>query len=124
MKSPSYKNLSSIINIFKGKPNQLAKYLIDSGAITDDFLNKINNKEIKQENKKTELIIFNDFNDVKDYYNDLINDILSQNEDISLLQIELNDKLDELIKLEKYEEAIEVRDYMNKNGFKRKSNNF
>lgn len=124
MKSPSYKNLTSIINIFKGKPNQLAKYLIDSGAITSEFLDKINNKEVNHVNQKNELIIFNDFNGVKDYYNDLVNEILSQNEDVSLLEIELNDKLDELIKLEKYEEAIEVRDYMNKNGFKRKSNNF
>jgi pentatricopeptide repeat protein len=41
-----------------------------------------------------------------------------------LLEFEFNDKLDYLIKSERYEEAIEIRDYMVKMGFKRKSNNF
>jgi hypothetical protein len=124
MKPLSYKNLATIINIFKGKPNQLAKYLIDSGAITDDFLKKIDNKEVSQNNSKGEIIVFSDFNSVKEHYVDLVSEILSENEDTALLEIELNDKLDELIKLEKYEEAIELRDYMNDNNFKRKSNNF
>lgn len=124
MKSTSYKNLVQIINIFKGRPNQLAKYLIDSGAITDEFLKKIENKESNQIIKHDNTLIFNGFNDVKDRYSKMIDKILMENEDKSLLEIEFNDKLDELIKLERYEEAIQVRDYMNKMGFRRKSNNF
>lgn len=124
MKSLSYKNLAQIINIFKGKPNQLAKYLIDSGAINDEFLKKIEIKESYQITKTNTTVVFNGFNDVKDHYIDLVESILKENEDKSLLEIEFNDKLDELIKLERYEEAIQVRDYMNKMGLRRKSNNF
>jgi hypothetical protein len=123
MKSPSYKNLAQIINIFKGKPNQLAKYLIDSGAITEEFLKKIENKEYIQIEKNNN-VLFSSFNDVKEHYSEIINNIITENEDKSLLEIEFNDKLDELIKLERYEQAIQVRDYMNKMGFRRKSNNF
>jgi hypothetical protein len=124
MKSPSYKNLSSIINIFKGRPNHLAKFLIDSGAITEDFLKRIENDDSKNLPIDSKKIQFTDFNDVKDYYSNLVSEVLSENEDKSLLEVEFNDKLDHLIKSERYEEAIEIRDYMAKMGFKRKSNNF
>jgi protein-arginine kinase activator protein McsA len=42
---------------------------------------------------------------------------------MGMSESELNEKLDSYIKLEKFEEAAKLRDYMSKNSIKRKNNN-
>lgn len=56
---------------------------------------------------------------MEEFYNSLLTETkIDSNE--SNIEFELNDKLDKLIKQEKYEEASRLRDYMNKNNIKRK----
>lgn len=58
---------------------------------------------------------------MENFYNSFIDDIkqLSKEKNLDKITDELNKKLDELIKQEKYEEAARVRDYMNRNNIKR-----
>ena len=58
---------------------------------------------------------------MENFYNSFIDDIqqLSKEADLEQITKELNSKLDELIKQERYEEAARVRDYMNRNNIKR-----
>ena len=55
------------------------------------------------------------------FYNSFIDDIkqLSKEKSIEEITKDLNKKLDDLIKKEKYEEAARVRDYMTRNSIKR-----
>jgi protein-arginine kinase activator protein McsA len=58
---------------------------------------------------------------MENFYNSFVDDIqqLSKEKGIEEVTVELNKKLDELIKQEKYEEAARVRDYMTRNNIKR-----
>jgi protein-arginine kinase activator protein McsA len=65
-------------------------------------------------------IQFNDIGKMQDYFNSLSK--VSEKEDINKLSKELNDKMSELLKSEKYEEAASLRDYMIRRNIKRNSN--
>ena len=118
-----YRQLVVLLKMFKNRPYHLAKYLVENSALTDDFIKKIKNsnklKELSDEQKTLPIPnYFVDITQMENFYNSFIDDIknISNNEEMTK---EINRKLNELIKLEKYEEAARVRDYMNRNNIKR-----
>jgi hypothetical protein len=127
-----YKNLVLLLKMFKNRPYHLAKYLVENSALTDDFINKIKNsdklKEISDEEKNEQKFLpapvpvyFVDISQMENFYNSLTDDIKSLSKEKGIEQItkELNEKLDNCIKGEKYEDAARIRDYMDRNGIKR-----
>jgi hypothetical protein len=128
-----YRSLVILLKMFKNRPYHLAKYLVENSALTDEFIKKLKNsdklKEISDEEKKSEQrllpvpvpVYFVDISQMENFYNSFIDDIkqLSKEKSIEEITNELNKKLDDLIKNEKYEEAARVRDYMNRNNIKR-----
>jgi excinuclease UvrABC helicase subunit UvrB len=127
-----YKNLVLLLKMFKNRPYHLAKYLVDNSALTDDFIKKIRNsdklKEISDEEKNEQKFLpapvpvyFVDISQMENFYNSLTDDIKSLSKEKGIEQItkELNEKLNNCIKSEKYEDAARIRDYMDRNGIKR-----
>jgi len=127
-----YKNLVLLLKMFKNRPYHLAKYLVDNSALTDDFIKKIKNsdklKEISDEEKNEQKFLpapvpvyFVDISQMENFYNSLTDDIKSLSKEKGIEQItkELNEKLNNCIKSEKYEDAARIRDYMDRNGIKR-----
>jgi len=127
-----YKNLVLLLKMFKNRPYHLAKYLVENSALTDDFINKIKNsdklKEISDEEKNEQKFLpapvpvyFVDISQMENFYNSLTDDIKSLSKEKGIEQItkELNEKLNNCIKSEKYEDAARIRDYMDRNGIKR-----
>jgi hypothetical protein len=125
----SFRNLVIILKMFNNRPYHLAKYLIENSALTDQFINKIkNNDKLKEfENEigsnqslVTSSMYFTDIEKMENFYNSIIDDIEKiSKENPEEIRIKLNQKIDELIKQEKYEEAAKVRDYMIRNHIKR-----
>lgn len=118
-----YRQLVVFLKMFKNRPYHLAKYLVENSALTDDFIKKIKNsnklKELSDDQKALPIPnYFVDITQMENFYNSFIDDIrnISNNEEMTK---EINRKLNELIKLEKYEEAARVRDYMSRNNIKR-----
>jgi protein-arginine kinase activator protein McsA len=60
---------------------------------------------------------------MEDFYNSLLDEMktISMTKNSEEISNELNSRLNELIKNEKYEEAAKIRDYMLKNRIKRKN---
>jgi len=126
-----YRSLVILLKMFKNRPYHLAKYLVENSALKEDFIKKLKNsdrlKEINEDEKSSEQkllpvpVYFVDISQMENFYNSLVDDIkqLSKEKGIEEVTNELNKKLDDLIKLEKYEEAARVRDYMTRNNIKR-----
>ncbi len=128
-----YRSLVILLKMFKNRPYHLAKYLVENSALTEDFIKKIKNsdrlKELNEDEKSSEQkllpvpvpVYFVDISQMENFYNSFIDDIkqLSKEKSIEEITKNLNEKLDDLIKQEKYEEAARVRDYMNRNNIKR-----
>lgn len=125
-----YKNLVLLLKMFKNRPYHLAKYLVENEAFTTEFMTKVKLSHkltdlSKQEsdNPKTFTvpIVIHDISKMLDFYDSLIDELsqIEKQKSPQELESELNQKLDELIKTEKFEEASRVRDYMQKNGIKR-----
>lgn len=117
-----YTNLVSILKLFKNRPTHLAKYLIDNDAFNQAFIDRIiNSEKLDQMNNNVPVkaVYFVDITDMSEYLNSFLEETKSTKVD---LVKELNDKLDKYIKEEKYEDAIRIRDYMEKNGIKRLGN--
>jgi hypothetical protein len=122
-----YKNLITILKLFQNRPYHLAKYLIENEAFSLEFLEKIKNSEklnkINQEEDTTSIqaIHFIDISHMKDFFNSLTDDVydkkLGDKRDVAS---EINKKLDRCIKEERYEDAVRIRDYMQKNNIERK----
>lgn len=110
-------NLITLLKIFKNRPFHLAKYLIDNSAFTDKFLEKINSSLKLSEISKKSLQEpnFLSISDMEEFYNSFIEE-LPKEENKEKLEKECKSKLKNLIKLEKYEEAAILRDYMIKMG--------
>lgn len=108
MNEQSYNNLVELLKLFKDRPYHLAKYLIEKDAFTEVFIKKLEKARIKNRD-----IIFTDITKMEEYYSSLIDKIESN--DI----VSINNKLDQLLMDEKYEEAILIRDYMIKNNIPR-----
>lgn len=117
------RNLINLLKIFKNRPYHLAKYLIDNDAFNKEFLKKIDNSQKLNQLKQKEdpSSYFANISQMEDYYNSLLDEVKKLSSlNNSEIEHNLNNRLDELIKLEKYEEAAALRDYMFKNGIKRK----
>jgi excinuclease UvrABC helicase subunit UvrB len=128
-----YRSLVIMLKMFKNRPYHLAKYLVENSALTESFIKKIKNsdrlKEMDEDEKSSEQkllpvpvpVYFVDISQMENFYNSFIDDIqqLSKEKNIEEITKELNIKLDDLIKQEKYEEAARVRDYMTRNNIKR-----
>lgn len=133
--------LTILLRLFKNRPNHLAKYLIDNDAFDTDFIIKLLESErlsdfnIKdkrnfifeddEDEMFTSMQDFNDMEEMEEFYSSLIEigkievseEDMKQNLTMSLEEtIEaLNDKLEEVLEEENYEEAIIIRDYMTEN---------
>jgi hypothetical protein len=116
-----YKNLIAILKLFQNRPYHLAKYLIENEAFKEEFLEKIKNSEklnsMNQESTSIQAIYFIDISHMKDFFNSLTENVFEDKKDNT---IELNKKLDKCINEERYEDAVRIRDYMQKNNIQRK----
>lgn len=113
------RKMALFLKMFKNRPYHLAKYLVDNSALSSDFINKIVSSDKIKEIKNDDMY-FNDISKMQEFYMTFIDDInQSGKKSIKELTIELNTKLNDYIKLEKYEDAARVRDYMFKNKIKR-----
>jgi len=124
-----YKNLVTILKMFKNRPYHLAKYLIENKALDEEFLKKIleNDKlsELGDDESKSivKAIYFVDISHMKDFFNAFSSDIVFREKTDTDIVKDLNQRLDECLKEERYEDAIRIRDYMSKNGIERFNNN-
>ena len=113
-----YNNLVTLLKMFKNRPHHLAKYFIENSSLDKDFIRKIaeNGKLKNLSNKEEDMnpIYFSDINKMNDYYNSFVEDIenILKNKTPNEIELELNEKLDNFILDEKYEDAARLRDYM------------
>lgn len=121
------KNLISLLRIFQNRPHHLAKYFIQNKSFDKEFENNIlNSKKLSELSNKYEFseiptIYFLNFKDMLKFFDNMSNEYSLDNQELEKTQEELNRKLDELIKSEKYEDAIKIRDYMIQNNIPRKN---
>ena len=112
-------NLVNLLKMFKNRPNHLAKYLIDNSALNKTFINKLmKSGKLSKPPEGTDTYISN-ISEMEDYYNSILDPIKIGNKTLEEVTKELNDKMDELITNERFEEAAKLRDYMNKKSIKR-----
>jgi hypothetical protein len=124
MDNNSYQNLITLLKIFKNRPYHLAKFLIENSAFDNKFINNILNNsklsDISQDDSKiNENFNFLNISEMNDFYDSLIDDKELLNKSKKDLEVEFNLKLDNLIKLEKFEEAAYIRDVMKRKNIKR-----
>lgn len=123
-KDDIYKNLVTLLKLFKNRPYHLAKFLIDKDALNEKF-----SKDIKNSSKLSELdstknsksLNFLSISQMDDYFQSLFESEQIKPKTPQQIEKELNKELDKLLKEENYEEAACLRDYMVMKGFKRKS---
>lgn len=117
-----YNNLIILLKLFKNKPYQLAKYMLENDAFKDIFLEKIiNSKKINEISDKIkghdvieEKTHFNNVTEMKRYQQDLLQPLAfkGKEDNFENLQKKLNFQLIEALKKEDYESAARIRDYM------------
>lgn len=127
MTDRTQRNLITLLKLFKNRPYHLSKYLLENTAFDKGFLRKIDKSfklnELSSKCSNSDLESFNNLNQMDDFYSSLLeemNEIVLH--DRNNLTIVLNDRLDSLIRDEKYEEAAALRDYMLTLDIKRKYN--
>ena len=110
-----YLNLVILLKQFWNRPHHLAKFFLDKEVFNDFFIKHLLESKRLNELENQTPPIFKDIEEMNDYY-----DIFKEPKNKTEKQKadELNQKLEECIKLEKYEDAIRIRDYMIKMGFK------
>ena len=124
------KSLVVLLKMFKNRPYHLAKYLIENSALNNEFISKITKsdklKKISDDSDKSIAVpvYFVNISQMNDFYDSFLDDINQISKEKSLEEVtkDINQKLDDLIKGEKFEEAARVRDYMMRNGIKRLNN--
>ncbi len=125
MNDDAYKNLVSLLKLFKNRPYHLAKYLVDNGALSKEFIDKLSKsaklRSFSEESseRRNPPIHFIDISKMEDYFSSLLDIKSIQGKSVEEMTIELNLKLNELIKNEKYEDAASLRDYMISKSIKR-----
>jgi HSP20 family molecular chaperone IbpA len=115
-----YKKIVKLLKMFNNRPYHLAKFMLDNSAFSKSFIeNILNNKKLNSisDGDVYNVNKFTDISEMEEFYNSLVVDISGKNKED--LEIELNKRLDLLVKSEKYEDAIKVRDYMKKNNIRR-----
>ena len=107
-----YHNLVKLLKLFQNRPNHLAKYLIENLAFNDLFLKLLSESE-KLNDLSAKVPLFKDYDEMNEYYN-IFDDLYKSKKTPEKIIADLSKKLEECIKLEKYEEAIRIRDYITK----------
>lgn len=118
-----FKRLVKLLKLFQNRPNHLAKYLIDNVAFNDLFLKMLLESEKLSDIETDSLPNFKTIDEMNDYYNIFDDSYKSKKRTPEKIKQDLISKLDECIRLEKYEDAIRIRDYMIKMGFKKDETN-
>jgi hypothetical protein len=113
-----YRNLVRLLKLFQNRPNHLAKYLIDNVAFNDLFLKLLLESEKLSDLENTPPPFFKDIDEMNEYFNVFDSSYKSKKKNPKKILEDLTKKLEECIRLEKYEDAIRIRDYMIKMGFK------
>lgn len=123
-KDKVYNNLIVLLKMFKNKPYQLAKYLLQNKAFDDMFIEKlIHSKKLNELDEKLrhqknpfleEPKHFNNFNDMRKTQNEILRPEtkLLENKDLKRLEEDLNKQLQTATEKEDYEKAVSIRDYM------------
>jgi hypothetical protein len=125
--TPYEKNLISFLKLFQNRPFHLAQYLIDNDCLNDDFKKSVlDSRKLIQLSDNFELndipnVYFLNFKEMLKFFESISNEYNLNNKNDEQIYEELNSKLEEFIKQEKYEDAIKIRDYMIRNDIKRKS---
>jgi hypothetical protein len=116
-----YKNLLTLLKLFKNRPYHLAKYLIDNNSLNKTFIKKVLNSDKLNEisNKENFILNFNNIEKMEQFYVSLIDgdDMMNKSE-----EIDLKSELNKLIQDEKYEEAANLRDYIINKNIKKSKN--
>jgi len=107
-------NLVMFLKLFKNRPYHLAKYLIDNLALSKNFIDKISKSDKLDKGDK----YFSDISQMNDFYSSLL-DTKDSKKSLEEITKEINDKMDNLIIDEKFEDAARLRDYMSKHKIKR-----
>jgi hypothetical protein len=128
MSDRTQRNLITLLKLFKNRPYHLSKYLLDNSAFNKEFLKKIDKSfklnELSNKYSNLDLDSFSSLTQMDDFYNSLLeemHEIVLHDKSVDLTK-SLNERLDFLIKDEKYEEAAAIRDYMVQLGIKRRPN--
>lgn len=128
MSDRTQRNLITLLKLFKNRPYHLSKYLLDNSALNKEFLKKIDKSfklnELSNKYSNLDLDSFNSLTQMDDFYNSLLeemHEIVLHDKSVNLSK-SLNERLDFLIRDEKYEEAAAIRDYMTHLGIKRRTN--
>jgi len=104
-----YDNLSNFLKLFKNRPYHLAKFLIENDSLKEDFCVKIKNSQKIKESMNNNFQ-FSDISQMNEYFNSFIDH--DTNKSLEEIEKELNQKLNDCLENENYEEAILIRDYM------------
>lgn len=120
MDEKDFEKLKRLFEEFDGRPNHLAKFLIDSKALTSDFILKISESTAIMKSKETPY--FKSISEMNNWYMHLVEDLdkLKREKTSEEIINELEGKLNKSIKSENFEEACRIRDYMIKNGYRSK----
>jgi hypothetical protein len=119
------KNLTTLLKLFQGRPLHLSKYFIENNSFNQEFIdNVIESKKLDELSNKyvqgdIPTIFFLNYKEMLRFFENISNELNFDNLNSDRVGQELNTKLDELIKSEKYEEAIKIRDFMIQNNIKR-----
>ncbi len=120
------RNLITFLKLFQNRPSHLAKYLLENDSFSDKFKNNVINSDkldefsLKYSQGELPTIYFLNFKEMLKFYENISNELNIDKLDNDKISDKLNDRLDECIKYEKYEEAIKIRDFMMQNNIKRK----
>jgi protein-arginine kinase activator protein McsA len=108
-----YNKLVKFLKFFINRPNHLARYLIENDALKKEFISKLSNDDNYEDlENKIKSVYFTDLDQMKSFFDKLIN---SKNTDLVTeknLLIELEKELQVSIQQERYEDAIRIRDYL------------
>ncbi len=107
----------NFINMFDDKKHLMIKYMLDNNIFSDSFLKIISNNH--SFNNIIELPIFNNIEDIYPFYNTILDDFDNSGDTMEDIIINLNEKLDDYINKDMFEEAIRLRDYMKRNNIER-----
>ncbi len=113
-----YKNLLTLLRMFKNRPNHLSKFLIENNALNKHFLDRIENSDklsnINLSKTGDSHYYFTNISEMKAYYVSLVDDLeliktKKSREDLKKYLIEC---LNVSILGEDFEEAARIRDFM------------
>ena len=121
------KNLVCFLRLYQNRYHHLSKYLIENNCLSQEFIENIkSSKKLSDLSQKYELqelpnIYFSNFKEMNKFFDNLSTNYNFEGADTEKISEQLNSKLEELLKNERYEEAIKIRDYMIQNNIKRNS---